>query len=270
MKQVYIIHENNPQLLLFFAGWACDETPFKQYRPQSMDHMVCYDYRSLDFDRSLLDRYETVNVIGWSMGVWVASLVLGPAAASNVVSIAFNGSPLPINDSLGIPHHIYQATLDGLTPASLQKFMRRMCSGSQAYKAFMDITPRRDFNEIKDELACIQQTYLQMYEGSSYSDNGKSVPNGQADESETVAAYLKRYGHPFDYVYIGTQDRIFPPANLQQAFGFAKGSRTILADCAHYDEAMFRFLLQDQWEMPFNKHLLHLRQVEQKALQDND
>ena len=42
MKQVYIINENHPQLLLFFAGWAADETPFKQYRP-------CLLYTSIIF-----------------------------------------------------------------------------------------------------------------------------------------------------------------------------------------------------------------------------
>lgn len=269
MKQVYIIHENNPQLLLFFAGWACDETPFKQYKPQGMDYMVCYDYRSLDFDHSLFDRYETVNVVGWSMGVWAASLVLARATCQTI-SIAFNGSPLPINDSRGIPQHIYQGTLDGLTPASLQKFMRRMCLDSQAYKAFMEITPRRDFNEIKDELAIIQETYFHLYYGSPGTDNDESARNGQTDNDNRATAYLNQYGHPFDYVYIGTQDRIFPPANLKQAFSFSQSSRLVEADCAHYDEAMFRFLLQDQWEMPFNKHLLHLRHIEQKALQKND
>ena len=59
MKQVYIVHENHPKLLLLFAGWAADETPFKQYRPKGMDYMVCYDYRTLDFDKSIFDRYRS-------------------------------------------------------------------------------------------------------------------------------------------------------------------------------------------------------------------
>ena len=68
MKQVYIIKKNNPKLLLFFAGWAADETPFKQYCPQGMDYMICYDYRTLDFDTSILEQYRQVNVVAWSMG----------------------------------------------------------------------------------------------------------------------------------------------------------------------------------------------------------
>ena len=29
MKQIYVINENQPKLLLFFAGWAADETPLE-------------------------------------------------------------------------------------------------------------------------------------------------------------------------------------------------------------------------------------------------
>ena len=35
MKQVYIIKKNNPKLLLFFAGWAADETPFNNIAPKA-------------------------------------------------------------------------------------------------------------------------------------------------------------------------------------------------------------------------------------------
>ena len=68
MKQSYIIHEHHPRLLLFFAGWGADETPFKMYRPAASDFMVCYDYRTLDFDASGLEEYREINLIGWSMG----------------------------------------------------------------------------------------------------------------------------------------------------------------------------------------------------------
>ena len=77
MIQKYIIHEGNPRLLLFFAGWGADETPFKAYRPAESDFMICYDYRDLSFDADMLKAYEQVNVVGWSMGVWAASQTLG-------------------------------------------------------------------------------------------------------------------------------------------------------------------------------------------------
>ena len=80
MKQSYIIHEHHPRLLLFFAGWGADETPFKMYRPAASDFMVCYDYRTLDFDASGLEEYREINLIGSCKGVWGGSRDAPPAA----------------------------------------------------------------------------------------------------------------------------------------------------------------------------------------------
>ena len=117
MKQVYIVHENHPKLLLLFAGWAADETPFKQYRPKGMDYMVCYDYRTLDFDKSIFDRYQRVNVVTcpWECGARFSHTQQYPPK-NKILSIAFNGSISPIDNLEGIPLKTYQATLDGLTP----------------------------------------------------------------------------------------------------------------------------------------------------------
>lgn len=205
MKQVYIVHENHPKLLLLFAGWAADETPFKQYRPKGMDYMVCYDYRTLDFDKSIFDRYQRVNVVTWSMGVWVGSLILSNIPQNKILSIAFNGSISPIDNLEGIPLKTYQATLDGLTPASLQKFLRRMCKDSDAYKAFMEITPRRNFDEIKEELRLIKEQYFEMH-GSI---EKKDIYN-EKDEDK-FQEYYDKYNYEYDYVLLATTTGYFLP-----------------------------------------------------------
>ena len=167
MKQSYIIHEHHPRLLLFFAGWGADETPFKMYRPVASDFMVCYDYRTLDFDASGLEEYREINLIGWSMGVWAASQTVpqlsSPGTSGEGIhmanSIAINGTPYPIDQHMGIPPAIYHGTLDGLTGASLHKFLRRMCANGAAFKAFLEITPRRPLEELRDELTEIEKIY---------------------------------------------------------------------------------------------------------------
>ena len=53
MKQHFIIKNNQKHLLLFFAGWGMDETPFLQIHPTDKDWMICYDYRSLEFDADI-------------------------------------------------------------------------------------------------------------------------------------------------------------------------------------------------------------------------
>lgn len=255
MKQVYIIKENNPKLLLFFAGWAADETPFKQYRPKDMDYMICYDYRTLDFDTSIFDRYQQVNVVAWSMGVWAGEFILSKIPQEKIFSIAFNGSTFPIDDTEGIPEETYQGTLDGLTPATLQKFMRRMCKDSAAYKAFMEITPRRDFDEVKEELRLIKEQFYQMtgfvYEGEvSYQESDRMLEE-----------YLDKYDYEYNYVFISNNDRIFPYENFRCNYDNTPESRLTITDCAHYDEPMFRFLLQEIWEMPIGELVFRLREM---------
>ena len=73
MKQHFIIKNNQKHLLLFFAGWGMDETPFLTIHPTDKDWMICYDYRSLAFDTDLLETYSQITLIAWSMGVWAAS-----------------------------------------------------------------------------------------------------------------------------------------------------------------------------------------------------
>lgn len=76
MKQHFIIKNNQKHLLLFFAGWGMDETPFLQIRPTNKDWLICYDYRSLEFDAIILQEYSEITLIAWSMGVWAASQIM--------------------------------------------------------------------------------------------------------------------------------------------------------------------------------------------------
>lgn len=223
MKQTYIIHEHHPRLLLFFAGWGADETPFKAYRPVGSDFMVCYDYRTLDFDTHGLDGYKEVIVVGWSMGVWAASQVVPQLSLPVAASIAVNGTPYPIDEHLGIPPAIYQGTLDGLTGASLHKFLRRMCANGVAFKAFLEVTPRRPLEELKDELVEIQKHY----------------------ELQATPATALNTLH-WQQAIVGSNDRIIPPANQLQAWK-ELGTTARQTEDAHYQEELFRYYLQDLW-----------------------
>lgn len=218
MKQTYLINDHHPRLLLFFAGWAADETPFKHYRPQGMDYMICYDYRTLDFDASLLEGYAEVYVVGWSMGVWAASHVLPALGLNPAGCTALNGTPFPIDERRGIPPAIYQGTLEGLTDASLHKFLRRMCADSTAFRDFLSRTPRRPLEEIRDELARIAQL-------------DATLPAPALRWTEAV---------------VGHNDRIIPPANQLNAW-HGLDTPVTETDHAHYDESLFKHYLQDRW-----------------------
>lgn len=218
MQQIHIIHEHHPRLLLFFAGWGADETPFKAYRPAGSDLMISYDYRTLDFDQSGLNEYQEINVISWSMGVWVASQILPHLSLPIASSTAINGTPYPIDEYRGIPPAIFRGTLDGLTGTSLHKFLRRMCADGAAFKAFLQATPRRPLEELREELAKIEEMY-------------QALPPSTFHWQQAV---------------IGSNDRIIPPANQLQAW---KETDTAIrqTEDAHYEEELFRHYLQELW-----------------------
>lgn len=221
MKQKYLIHEQHPRLLLFFAGWGADEPPFRAYRPQGCDFQICYDYRSLELDTTGWEAYRTIHVVGWSMGVWAASLLMQQQRWTQAGKrIAINGTPYPMDDRRGIPEAIFRGTLEGLTDASLHKFLRRMCADSQAFRRFLEVTPRRPLEELREELA----TILQAISRSGYPE---SLP-------------------AWDEAIVGTSDRIIPPANQLCAWqGLGVAVRT--TDDAHYDASLFQHYLQELW-----------------------
>lgn len=236
MKQVYIIHEHHPQLLLFFAGWGADETPFKEYRPAGSDYMICYDYRDLSFSYEVLEEYESVVIIGWSMGVWAASQVMGNIKSSAEAStasralptvraaIAINGTPFPIDEERGIPPAIYHGTLEGLTGASLHKFLRRMCANSAEFKQFLAVTPRRPLEELREELTAIEQMH----------------------------ATLPASTFEWNTAIIGTNDRIIPPGNQKKAWTHDGDTGCVVnnlieTETAHYDRELFKQYLEEEW-----------------------
>ena len=140
MKHSYIIQTGHPRLLVFFAGWASDPTPFQDYRPAGRDYVVCYDYRTLENDFIPHGTYHEADIVAWSMGVWAASHVVPMLDVPIGKSIAINGTPYPIDAGKGIPPAIWQGTLDNLSPLSLHKFTRRMCADTEAFHRFLRVT----------------------------------------------------------------------------------------------------------------------------------
>lgn len=218
MKHEFIIQTHQPRILLFFAGWASDPTPFKDYRPEKTDYVICYDYRTLQHTLPSLEEYQEFIVVGWSMGVWAASHVAPSLGVPVTHSIAINGTPFPIHAQWGIPPAIWQGTLDNLSPLSLHKFTRRMCIDSGAFHRFLRVTPHRPIEELAEEMRAV--TRLQ-----------ETLPAPHFAWQDAV---------------IGQQDRIIPPANQQNAWR-QLDVPIHLNETAHYDEPTFKHFLQDLW-----------------------
>lgn len=211
MKQHFIIKNNQKHLLLFFAGWGMDETPFLHIHPTEYDWMICYDYRSLEFDVALIQAYSEITLIAWSMGVWAASQVMKQCPSLPVSqSIAINGTLYPIHETKGITPSVFEGTLQGLNEQTLLKFQRRMCDSAADYKVFQTIAPTRPVEELKEELAAIRQQYL------------SSAPSD----------------FTWQKAMIGKNDRIFLPDNQWLAWRNRVDS-LIQVEAAHYQKELF-------------------------------
>lgn len=218
MKQHFIIKNNQKHLLLFFAGWGMDETPFLNIQPTDCDWLICYDYRSLEFDSNLIQEYSSITLIAWSMGVWVASQMMKQQPLLPVSkSIAINGTLYPIHETQGITPSIFDGTLQGLNEQSLRKFQRRMCDSPADYNAFQTVAPQRSVEELKEELAAIQEQYLSL--------------------SPSDFAWQK--------AIIGENDRIFPPDSQWLAWR-NKAESLEQVEAAHYQQELFDYVITRQ------------------------
>ena len=93
--------EKAEALILCFAGWSAMPELFAHLQcPPGHALWVVYDYRDLSFDESL-DGFRTIHLVGWSLGVWVASRLFRPEAGRFATATAINGTPLPIDDRYG-------------------------------------------------------------------------------------------------------------------------------------------------------------------------
>ena len=215
MRQHYIQQKGHSTLLLFFAGWGMDEQPFVDFCPVDADFMVCYDYRSLEFDEAVLHRYQSVRLVAWSMGVWAASQLWGGKRDLFTGAVAVNGTPFPIDDERGIPHLIYKGTLEGLNESSLRKFRLRMCGSAEAFNHLMMRAPRRNLEELHEELRCIGESAMRMPSSS----------------------------FKWDKAVVGTNDRIFAPDNQLRAW---EGTEVETCETAHYAEQLWETLLKNK------------------------
>ena len=212
MKHYFIQQNYLPRLTLFFAGWGMDECPFMDYCSGNSDLLVCYDYRSLDFDFTLLQGYQEIRLIAWSMGVWAASMVLQDMDLPICESVALNGTVTPVDDLKGISQQVFEGTLEGLNEVTLEKFIRRMCLKKENLETFLLKRPQRAVEELQEELRRI----------------------GEQVKSCAVPSFA------WERAVIGKNDLIFTAVSQRNAW---TGTEVAEYDIPHYSEEIMRDLL---------------------------
>lgn len=165
------------EVLVIFSGWGIGPAAFAHLTTEA-DILCVSDYRDLSTDLPDLSTYETRHLIAWSFGIASYALWQEDRADPFDRKVALCGSMTPVDRSLGVPPIAMQKTIDSLSDASFQIFLRR-CYGRVVLPVSVDIAA------LKDELLAVQaRDYSQVQQ-------------------------------TWDKVVISRTDKIFPAKNLR-------------------------------------------------------
>ena len=160
MKYFYQ-NNNSNELIVFFAGWGCDENQFTNLSDKT-DVLILFDYQDLDlnFDFS---KYNNIDVIGYSAGVFVASITID--SIPNVKKkVALCGNPYLFDEKLGLSAEIIKV-FKGITLDNYLDFRRKyMVFSDEEFEKYNRLQSLRTIESCDSELLALQTIYEQKKE----------------------------------------------------------------------------------------------------------
>lgn len=246
MQHYFIKGREGRKATLFFTGWSLDYRPLLNVE-FSEDIHIFYSYGDIDsgFDASLLEKYSSVRIVGFSMGVWAADRIIGKwletgnADAGKITdAIAVNGTPCIISDSEGIPETIYDMTCDHLDSRNLRKFRIRICGGNDAFRDCLQKGYIADDGEpeyLKKELSDIRAQFRKdILHGNDM--------NGQAGTAGNAEDGYRHGGLKWTQAWVSSGDMIFSAGN-QKRYWEKRGVSVNCIDGPHYQPVLIENLL---------------------------
>ncbi len=213
MNKTWVIKDGRKQCILYFNGWGMDVKAVEHLESNKYD--VCHfnNYASMEFPPNDFNNYDSIFVIAWSLGVWVAANVVSSLELKIKKSIAINGTNAPISPTCGIPPDIFDTTLKNWNKRNRDKFNMRTLGG------------RSLFQEHKNKM-------------------GYRTPEDQKNELTFLKKKTEEFALPvfsFDFAFVGRKDLIFLHENQ---LNYWTGKASILeTDWPHYP-----FLSVHSWD----------------------
>jgi len=198
MQGYWLENKNKSRCILFMAGWGMGPEPFASLAAGDYDLFFCYNYRTLSLpDMSMFSGYDHLELIAWSMGVWVAAGLFSGREKLFTRATAIGGTLQPINDKTGIPTTAFDATIETLDEARLEEFYASMFDGPAQSKEFMTSRPVRSVSSVREELISL-----------------RSAVQGAGSTPDI-----------FNRRIVTMRDRIFPARNQLRAWGKPRTKR---------------------------------------------
>lgn len=194
-------------LVVLFGGWATDENAFIPLCNDEFDFILFYNYSA---DEALvlpeMKTYDSIVLIGWSLGVWAAEYLTPKTGIIPTTAIAVSGTPIPADDKYGIPLRIFEGTLNNITEKSMEKFYLRTFGDKATLLSNRSRLPGRSLKSLHDELRWMYNRIMEQ----------------------------KEPGFKWDYAVVSENDRIFPSKNLNSYWARESGTVHIRLPLPHY------------------------------------
>jgi biotin synthesis protein BioG len=207
MKSYIRRREKNDQLVVLYGSWGTDENVFTPLCNDEFDFILVYNYSA---DEALvlpeMKTYRKITLIGWSLGVWAAEYLLPKTGIKPDLTIAVNGTPVPADDSFGIPLKVFEGTMNNITEENMDKFYFRMFGDKKTYKLNINRLPHRTIKSLHDELRWLYNRIMEQPEP----------------------------GFRWDYAITSEIDRVFPSQNVNNYWRKEKSTRHIILPVPHY------------------------------------
>lgn len=207
MKTYIRRRDENKHLVVLYGAWGTDENVFTSLCNDEFDFILFYNYSA---DEALvlpeMKTYEKITLIGWSLGVWAAEYLSPGSGIVPDVTIAINGTPVPADDSYGIPLNIFEGTLNNITEGNMEKFYIRMFGDKDTYLKNIDRIPQRSLKSLHDELRWLYNRIMEQ----------------------------KEPGFKWDYAVTSEIDRVFPSKNLEGYWSKEADTKHIEVPLPHY------------------------------------
>jgi biotin synthesis protein BioG len=207
MKTYIKRREKNNRLVIFYGGWGTDEHVFTPLCDDDFDFILFYNYSA---DEALvlpeMKKYEKITLIGWSLGVWAAEYLSPKTGIKPDITIAVNGTPIPVDDKYGIPVIEFEGTLNNITEENIEKFYIRMFGDRETYLTNIERVPHRTLKSLHDELRWLYNRIMEH----------------------------KETGFRWDFAVTSEKDRVFPAENLEGFWSGKKDTKHIILPFSHY------------------------------------
>ncbi len=191
MNTYWLNNQNNKNLIVFFAGWSFDETPFKFLDCKDYDVLIVYDYNEIKplniFQQ--FNQYENKILITWSMGVF-AAYILKNFFENFDYKIAINGTVTPVDNESGIPVKMFELTLKHAEIGLAGKFYKNVFKTIEEFEKYMKNPAQRT---IENRISELEKLY------------------------ELIKTTEINYTNFYDIAFVSEDDKIIPPQNQKNS-----------------------------------------------------